>query len=131
MRSSPNGESGFGLLEAIIALAIVTVSIGALTRVQATALRTAGRVGLQQAALRDARAHLDTLTSQGTVKSGTYSGAYADGLGWRLTVSGLVDTSTDGNANGLIPYWLVLRVADRSSRTLVQLETAKLGRDGQ
>lgn len=132
MRTAPDKESGFGLLEAIIALAIVSLALGALTRAQGTALRAAGRVELHQAALRDARAHVDSLAAGGSLRSGTTAGTYADGLGWRLNVAALGKAAAPtGDTGEILPYWIVLQVADRLNRPLVQLETAKLAREAQ
>ena len=131
MRIAPDHEAGFGLLEAIIALAIAGLALGALTRVQAAALRAAGRVELYQAALREARTHLDSLAVDGTLRTGITGGAYAGGLAWRLDVSPLTKSAPAGQPGESFPYWIVLNVADRLNRPLLHLETAKLAREAE
>ena len=130
MSREGSGETtaGFALVEAIVALAIVTLALAALYQGMGVAYRAVARVQLHEAALVQARSHLDSLGADGTMQAGPSSGTYDNGLPWRLSVSAL--TSKSGLADaGLRPYWVVLEALDRRGATIIKLETAKLARE--
>ena len=130
MTGARQTDAGFGLLEAIVALAIASLALTALYRSLGGAIRAAGRVQEHEAALVLARSHFDSLGSDGFLQVGTSAGAYANGLAWRLNVSTL-STKTSDTAATYRPYWLALEVFDRSRTSLLKLETAKVAREAQ
>jgi type II secretory pathway pseudopilin PulG len=130
MRRPATTESGFGLVEAIVALAIVSLALTTLYRALSSAVHTAARVQVHDAALVLARTHLDSLGSDGTMQVGSVTGTYVNGLPWRLEVSAL-STRSSGTQAAHRPFWVILEVFDRSGITLLKLETAKLARGAQ
>jgi type II secretory pathway pseudopilin PulG len=131
MRRPATTESGFGLVEAIVALAIVSLALTTLYRALSSAVHTAARVQVHDAALVLARTHLDSLGSDGTMQVGSVTGTYVNGLPWRLEVSALSTGSSSGREAAYRPFWVILEVFDRSGITLLKLETAKLARGAQ
>ena len=125
MNRPKTSDAGFGLVEAIVALAIASLALTALYRSLAGAFRAAARVQIHEAALVLARSHFDSLGSDGVLQVGKFSGSYVNGLQWRLNVSALATrTSRVGGPDR--PYWLVLEVFDRGGAVLLDLETAKM-----
>jgi hypothetical protein len=118
-------EDGFGLAEAIVALAIIALALPACYRAMGGAFRASAGVKTHEAALSLARTQLDTLGADGRMQEGTFLGSYANGLKWRLTSSALSAEGNGAQGNSR-PYWVVLEVFDRSERRLLKLETAKL-----
>lgn len=127
MSRTPRSEAGFGLMEVIVALAIAAIAMGALLRAEGGALGAAGRVQTYDLALRQARAHLDALGSEGRLASGQTRGSYGNGIGWHLSISPLTADPPPGER----AYWVVLTALDRTDRVVVKLETAKLAREAQ
>jgi type II secretory pathway pseudopilin PulG len=125
MSDNQSSEAGFGLIEAIVALVIISVALPAFYKAMSGAYRASVKVRLNGAALMLSRSKLDAIVVDPSLQPGTSDGSYANGLLWRLTVSAL---STDqGTApKGTHPYWLVLETLDARGRPLVKLETIKL-----
>lgn len=127
MSRIPQSENGFGLMEVIVALAIAATAMAALLRAEGGAIGAAGRVQSFDFALRQARAHLDALGSEGLLATGQTRGSYGNGIGWHLSIAALTGDVPPAERM----YWIVLTALDRSNRTLVKLETAKPGREAQ
>ncbi len=123
-------EAGFGLLEAIVALAIISLALPALYKAMSGAYRAESRLKIHEAALVLARSQLDMVGSNGTIQVGTFAGAYDNGLFWRMTVSPLSNKAGAGISSAR-PYWIVVEAYDRSGARLVSLQTAKLVRETQ
>ena len=122
-------ERGFALLEVVVAMAIAGLALSAIYQTIGGSLRAASRVQIQRSALLAARAHLDTLGSDGTLASGIETGTYDGAIRWRLSVTDL--SSKPKDANALRPYWIALQVTDRAGANLLKLETAKTAREAQ
>lgn len=122
-------ESGFTLLEVIVAMAIASMALATIYQTIGGGMRASARVKALQSVTIQARTHLDALGSDGTLKSGTSTGAYENGIRWRL---GVTDLSTKiADANALKPYWITLDTFDKTGATLFKLETAKIAREAQ
>lgn len=130
MTADRSSEAGFGLLEAIVALAIISFALPALYKAMSGAYRAESRLKIHEAALALARSQLDTVGSDGTIQSGTFSGTYNNGLPWRMTISPLSNKAGAGISSAR-PYWVVVEAFDRSGARLVNLQTAKLMRESQ
>jgi prepilin-type N-terminal cleavage/methylation domain-containing protein len=127
MSRANDSDAGFGLIEAIVALAIASLALTALYRSLGGAVRAAASVQEYASAVVLARSHLDSLGSDGSLEPGATSGAYANGLQWRLNVASLTNLPPDVGSP-FRPYWLILNVLDRNRRPLLTLETAKVTR---
>lgn len=123
-------DAGFGIIEAIVALAIISFALPALYKAMAGAYKAEGRMKVHEAALVLARSQLDAVGSDGTIQPGTFSGTYENGLPWQLTVSALSDNGSTGPAKSR-PYWIVLEAYDRGGVRLLRFQTAKLLREIQ
>ena len=129
MKRARSRESGFMLLEVIVAMAIAALALAAIYQSIGGGLRAAARVKTLQASVVHARSHLDALGGDGTLSAGNSSGVYETGIVWRL---GVVDLSSKiGDANTLRPYWITLVVVDRAGVPLYKLESAKIAREAQ
>jgi prepilin-type N-terminal cleavage/methylation domain-containing protein len=120
-------DAGFGLIEAIVALAIISLALTQFYVAMGGAYRATARLKVHEAALTLARSHLDALGVDGAIQAGTSSGTYDNGMRWRLTVSAL-SSKMRQTAPGPRAFWLVLEAFDERGTTLVKLETAKLVR---
>jgi prepilin-type N-terminal cleavage/methylation domain-containing protein len=118
-------ESGFGLMEVIVALAIIAVALPICYRAMGGAFRAQVRVTAHEGILFRARSQLDALGASEKLRAGTFSGSYGKGVSWRLTV-----TPLDGEGAGQGPapraYWVVLEAFEAGRRPLFKFETAKL-----
>ena len=123
-------EAGFGLLEAIVALAIISFALPALYQAMSGAYRAESRLKVHEAALALARSQLDAVGSNGTIQAGEFSGNYSNGLPWRMTISPL-SNKVNAGISGARPYWIVLEAYDRGGARLINLQTAKLMRETQ
>jgi type II secretory pathway pseudopilin PulG len=123
--SNIDGTTGFGIIEALVALTIIAIGLTAFTRAVNSSYQTAARVKLSAAALTSARSHLDAVGRTGPLEDGVFTGHYANDLPWRLTVSALANAPRPP-ATGTQPFWVVIEAFDRRGIRLVKLETAKL-----
>ncbi len=129
MKRVRSRESGFALLEAIVAMAIASLALTAIYRTIGNGLRAASRVQTLQAAVVVARSHLNSLGGDGTLISGTSSGAYDNGIRWRLNVAALSNRA--GEPETLRPYWITLKAIDPSGALLLELESARMAREAK
>lgn|GEM_PF-4571029 len=130
MKGDSSSESGFGLMESLVALAIIAFALPAFYKAMSTAYKASSQVKLHEAALGVSRTKLDALVTQDLLEQGTTDGAYGNGLLWRLSVLA-ISRNQAAPANGKRPYWLVLETFDRAGRPLLKLETIKLMSDKQ
>ena len=124
-RRHPVRQSGFSIMEALVALTIIAVGLTAFTKAVSGSYRAAARVKLSAAALASARSHLDSVGQTGPLEDGVFTGSYANDLPWRLTVSALANAPR-APASSTRPFWVVVEAFDRRGVRLVRLETAKL-----
>ena len=127
MKGPLSSDQGFGLFEAIVALAVASFALTALYRSLGGAIRAASTVQQHETVLAFARSHFDSLGSDGVLQAGTTSGTYGNGLMWRLIVTPLSTQPVDIGPRTR-PYWLALEAFDRNRNLLLKLETAKVAR---
>jgi len=127
MSRASSAQSGFSLIEAVVALAIASFAFSTLYQTVGGAVRAAARVQVHEAALVLTRAHLDSLGADGILQVGDSDGTYSDGLRWRLSVTSLSSGALI-SADRQGPFWIVLETYDRSGVSLIRLETAKIAR---
>jgi general secretion pathway protein I len=118
------GELGFTLIEAIVALAVVTVVLAAIGSVVAANLRGVRSLEEHVAMMQAARLLVAELPRKG--------GSFPDDLGgeisgyrWQLQLSPIVDTDQAGPDSRFIPERVELRVQSPSG-AMVSLETVRL-----
>lgn len=124
--------AGFGLTEAIVALAIVALGLAAFCQSATTSYRAAARLKVQSDALAFSRTLIDQFGQDGIVPEGVSSGQFMAGLPWRMTVSMLSPPKSPASAGprgAPRAHWVVLETFDARGAVLVKLETAKLARE--
>jgi prepilin-type N-terminal cleavage/methylation domain-containing protein len=127
MKGVRSEESGFVMLEVIIAMVVVSIALATLYRTVGGAFNAAGRTETMRATTVFARSHLDGVGISGKLAAGTTTGAYSNGIRWRLSIADLSTKLADASA--LRPYWVTLVAVDRSGVPLLRLETAKIARE--
>ena len=93
-RNRPH-QHGFSLIEVIVAMAIGLAALATIYRMIGDGFRAASRVQSLQSTVTVARSQLDALGSDGILTSGTTTGAYDNGVRWRLSVADLSTRSAD------------------------------------
>ncbi len=123
----PKRNSGFTLIEVLIAFAILAMVLGVVFRTLSTGLsheRTAGQVTARVLA---ARSILERLGADIPLEEGTIEGQLATGDRWTLTVSLLEPAESDEiEAGPLNAYLAELSIHGQDGRML-RLQTLKLG----
>ena len=122
-------DTGFALLEVIVAMAIASFALAVIYQTIGNGLRNVARVQLLQAAVIAARSQLDAVGTDGLVTTGTFEGRYGNGTRWQMSIADLSNQPKDPTK--LRPYWITLDALDDSGRQLLRLETAKLAREVQ
>jgi len=84
-KSSCNGEAGFTLIEALVALAIIAIVLGSIGTVIATTVKGTRAIDQKLALAATAETLLSTLPARGLLKAGRQSGELG-GHRWRLDV---------------------------------------------
>jgi general secretion pathway protein I len=85
-RSSCNGEAGFTLIEALVALAIIAIVLGSIGTVIATTVKGTRAIDQKIALSGVAETLLSTLPARGLLKVGRQSGELA-GHRWRMDIA--------------------------------------------
>ena len=83
----PKRNSGFTLIEVLIAFAILAMVLGVVFRTLSTGLSHERTAGLVTARVLEARSILDRLGADIALEEGTIEGRLATGERWALTVS--------------------------------------------
>jgi general secretion pathway protein I len=85
-KNSCNGEAGFTLIEALVALAIIAIALGSIGSVIAATVKGTRTIDQKLALSGAAETLLSTLPARGLLKPGRQSGQLA-GHRWRLDVA--------------------------------------------
>jgi general secretion pathway protein I len=85
-KNSCNGEAGFTLIEALVALAIMAIALGSIGTVIAATVKGTRTIDQKLALSGAAETLLSTLPARGLLKPGRQSGQLA-GHRWRLDVA--------------------------------------------
>lgn len=122
-------QSGFSLLEVLVAFAILSVSLGVLLQVFATGLRNATLADDYSQATLYAESILAAIGRETPLNEGVRSGPVNDRFAWRSTVSPYTEGMPDLEKARIRVYRISVevfwsgRIQDRS----VMLETLRLG----
>jgi general secretion pathway protein I len=124
---SPRHEAGFTLIEALVALAVVAVSVTAIGSVVATNIRATRALGQRLALVETTRAILADLPDRKDLVSGNLLGEYA-GHRWRVDVAPFADGSVDLSRPGpWMPQAVIVNVRSPGGRML-RIDTIRLHR---
>jgi len=122
---APRGnEEGFGLVEAVIALAIVAAMLGITFQTIAHAQRSAADVEARRLAMLEARSVLAQVGVTIPLAAGSAQGA-ADGWAWHVDIS---PDAGDAPHQDVPISRVAVTIQDGASRTLAHLETLRLTR---
>jgi general secretion pathway protein I len=123
------GEAGFTILEALVALVVVTVSLAAIGSVVAANVRNTHTVENRLNLLETARAIAAGLPDRGALKPGDLRGQSGD-YSWRVDVMPFSADFVDRTASTpWVPQTVVVRV-ESPSGDILRLDTVRLRRSG-
>lgn len=125
-----NGERGFTMIEAVVALALVAIVLAAIGSLVATNARGARTLAQHVALMQAARMIASTLPQAGEPLADDLAGE-VQGHGWQMRVSPFFDGGSVVPESRFIPQHIELRVRSPSG-AMVSLETVRLqSRDGR
>jgi general secretion pathway protein I len=125
--NSCHHEAGFTLIEALVALAVVAVSVTAIGSVVATNIRGTRALGERLALVETTRAILADMPDREHLVAGNLLGEYA-GHRWRVDVAPFMNDLVDPNRPGpWTPHAVVVNVRSPSGR-LLRIDTVRLHR---
>jgi general secretion pathway protein I len=121
--------AGFTLIEALVALAVVAVSLSAIGSTIATTVRGVRSLDRRLALVETSRAILTGLPDRNELSPGSFSGELA-GHRWRVDVRPFVaDGATNDETTRWLPQSVTIRVQSPSGGIL-ELDTVRLRRRG-
>ena len=120
-------NSGFTLIEVLIAFAILALVLGVVFRTLSTGLSHERTAGLVTARVLEARSILDRLGADMALEEGTIEGRLATGEPWTLTVSLLEPAASDDGQTGSLNAYLAELSVDGDDGRMLRLKTLKLG----
>jgi len=120
-------NSGFTLIEVLIAFAILAMVLGVVFRTLSTGLSHERTAGVVTARVLEARSILDRLGADLTLEEGTVEGRLATGDRWTLTVSLLEPAESDEIAAGPLNAYLAELTVHGDDGRILRLKTLKLG----
>ncbi len=119
-------DTGFTLMEVLVALAIVGLGLAYYTRAMGDAYPSARSIKGYVATIATARSHLETVSRSAGIQAGEFSGTYPNRAVWHLTITELPNAQDPLRDSHEEAYWLALDVSDRSCKRLFKLPTASL-----
>ncbi len=120
-------NSGFTLIEVLIAFAILALVLGVVFRTLSTGLSHERTAGLVTARVLEARSILDRLGADVAPEEGTIEGRLATGEPWTLTVSLLDPAAGDESQGVALNAYLAELSVDGDDGRMLRLQTLKLG----
>jgi general secretion pathway protein I len=120
-------NSGFTLIEVLIAFAILALVLGVVFRTLSTGLSHERTAGLVTARVLEARSILERLGADLALEEGTIEGRLATGERWALTVSLLEPASGDETDPGPLNVYLAELSIHGADGRMLRLQTLKLG----
>ena len=126
MRVPHSRDTGFSLMEVIVALVIASGCMSAFYLAMGGAYRAESKVRLYASAIGQARSQIDGAGALTPLEPGTTAGRYPNGANWRMTVTALDNGPAADTPQRAPAYWISLDVFDPRGRPLFGLQTAKV-----
>jgi general secretion pathway protein I len=123
----PSHNSGFTLIEVLIAFTILALVLGVVFPTLSSGLSHERTARLATARVLEARSILDRLGIEDPLAEGTIDGQLATGEAWTLTVSRIEPDSSDENQTDQINAYLAELRIDSEDGRMLRLKTLKLG----
>jgi general secretion pathway protein I len=123
----PKRNSGFTLIEVLIAFTILALVLGVVFPTLSSGLSHERTARLATARVLEARSILDRLGIEDPLAEGTIDGQLATGETWTLTVSRIEPDSSDENQTDQINAYLAELRIDSEDGRMLRLKTLKLG----
>ncbi len=120
-------NSGFTLIEVLIAFAILALVLGVVFRTLSTGLSHERTAGLVTARVLEARSILERLGADIALEEGTIEGRLATGERWALTVSLLDPAASEESDPGPLNAYLAELSIHGDDGRMLRLQTLKLG----
>ena len=122
-----NATAGFTIIEALVALAVVAISLSSIGMLIATTVRGTRSIERQLAELETIRSILVALPDRDQLALGSFSGERADHR-WRVDVAPFVATDVDPQSGASwVPQSVVVTVASPGGG-MMQINTIRLHR---
>lgn len=121
-----NEESGFTLLEVLVALSILTFGLVAYNHVMTNSLSGLGNVKAREAMLRHGWSELELARILNGAQR-EKSGRYTNGMTWS-TRSEYMRVISNSKAATLRPSWIVFEVKSSSGKEVLKLRTVTIDR---
>jgi len=125
----PKRNSGFTLMEVLIAFAILALVLGVVFRTLSSGLSHERTAGLATARVLEARSILDQLGVTLPLEDGLFDGRLATGEAWTLTVSPFEPATDDVNSAGTVKAYLAELSVEGEDGRMLHLKTVNLGRE--
>lgn len=119
-----SSEAGFTMIEAVVALALVSIVLAAIGSLVATNVRGAQRLEQHTALMQTARLIASRLPQEGQPLPTELAGREA-GYRWQMRISTFVDADTAVPDSPFVPRRIELRVQSPTG-AIVSLETVRL-----
>ena len=123
-KRSSNGERGFTLIEALVALAIIAAVLGSIGGVIATTVQGTRAIDQKLALSGAAETMLAGLPARNALKVGRQSGALA-GHRWRIDVAPITAAAADAPASRFVPLAVNMRMQGPGGAQ-IQVTTVRL-----
>jgi general secretion pathway protein I len=120
-------ESGFTLLEIVVAMAIVSIGIVAVLQIFSLGLRLAGASAGRTNAVAYSREAIDSFLVRKSFDTGGDGGTFGRTLRWQVDVDPIRDDSQDAPANWQVTeITMTLHYPDGERDKLVQMKTLRV-----
>ena len=107
----PAAETGFTLLEILVAFAVLALLLGAQLQAFSGGLRAAGSAEQRTMGVLLAKSQIARLEAAGDLSVGSYTGVLPDGYSWRAVVTALEPMPINGqDLLPVFPYKVVLTI---------------------
>jgi len=131
--SRRHGNSGFTLLEVLVAMTIVGLGVVTLLQIFSLGLRLGSRSNVQTVAIAQGARVMDELLARPALRDGSESGMVAPAARWRSQIQTLRDATSTLNLDSnweLKDVGLEITVLDGDRERRVELKTLRLARKG-